>query len=466
MQESIETLVSRAQAHRNAGENIAAINLWREIVKRAPDNLVYQHNFAAALGDAGFSGEAAKVAGAAIDAGLDRPETHLVYARALSGIQKNEEAESAYRQVIAKTPGDAIVHRELSQLIWMRTGDATKAEEGLRNAIAAHPDDLALQIMLGEVRGQMGDPQGQFALMKGLADRTGQNPQVCHFAARAAMSAGAYSVALDYGRIASTAAPDEDEPAAVFVTALLANGDAKEASRRIDVLRARRPENQYFIALQATAWRLLGDDRYQVLYDYDGMVFSAPLDTPRGWSGLKAYLDELSGALNDAHSSREHPFFLSVRHGSQIPSITKFENPAMRAFSEAVRGPLEGYLAHIGEGKDPLRTRNLGGYALVDAWSVSLPPAGYHVNHVHPAGWLSSACHLEPPADDPENPHAGWLKFGEPGCATTPVLGAERLVKPTAGTMVIFPSYMWHGTERFSKGAARLTVAADFLPTR
>lgn len=464
MTERIEDMVARAQAFRAAGRNADAIAAWRDVVARAPQTLTYQHDLAAALGDEGRNAEAAEFARKAIANGLDHPSTHLVYARALSGILCLEEAEAAYHRVLSKKPDDPVVHRELAQAIWMRTGDGAAAEGAIIAAIQQQPSNLGLQIMHAEIKGQMGDTEGQFVILNDLAVKSGRNPQICYFAARAAQSHKKFTEALDYAKAASAAAPDQDDVTAVLVAALLANGDAAGALPVIERLRERQPANQYYIALQATAWRLTGDDRYHAIFDYDAMTYAAPLDTPPGWSGLDAYLEDLRTALTDAHCYRAHPFFLSVRHGSQIASITKAENLAMQAFAVAIRGPLEAYIERLGTGDDPLRSRIKGGFQLLDAWSVLLPPDGFHVNHVHPAGWLSSACHIDPPSTDPENPHAGWLKFGEPGCDTTPSLPPERFIQPQAGHMVIFPSYMWHGTERFSKGAARLTVAADMAP--
>lgn len=464
MSERIENLVARAQSLRAAGRNADAIEAWREVVARAPETLTYQHDLAAVLGDEGRNAEAADIARKAIANGLDHPSTHLVYARALSGIFRLEEAEAAYHQVLSKNPDDPIAHRELAQAVWMRTGDAQAAERTILAAIRRQPSNLGLQIMHAEIKGQMGDTKGQFAILNDLAMKTGRDPQISYFAARAALSHKKFLAALDYAKTASAAAPEQDDVTAVFVAALLANGDATGALPVVERLRGRQPANQYFIALQATAWRMTEDDRYHAVFDYDAMTYAAPLDTPPGWSNLDAYIKDLREALGDAHCYRAHPFFLSVRHGSQIASITKTENPAMRAFAVAIRGPLEAYIERLGTGDDPLRSRIKGGFQLLDAWSVLLPPNGFHVNHVHPEGWLSSACHIDPPSADPENPHAGWLKFGEPGCDTTPSLPPERFIQPKAGHMVIFPSYMWHGTESFSKGTARLTVAADMAP--
>jgi ectoine hydroxylase-related dioxygenase (phytanoyl-CoA dioxygenase family) len=56
------------------------------------------------------------------------------------------------------------------------------------------------------------------------------------------------------------------------------------------------------------------------------------------------------------------------------------------------------------------------------------------------------------------------MQVGEPGLVTQPPLAAEHFVKPEAGTLVLFPSYMWHGTIPFRGETPRLAVAFDVLP--
>jgi hypothetical protein len=58
----------------------------------------------------------------------------------------------------------------------------------------------------------------------------------------------------------------------------------------------------------------------------------------------------------------------------------------------------------------------------------------------------------------------GWLSFGEPGIPTAPALPAEHFVKPEPGVLVLFPSYVWHGTTPFHGEGVRLTAAFDVSP--
>jgi hypothetical protein len=43
-------------------------------------------------------------------------------------------------------------------------------------------------------------------------------------------------------------------------------------------------------------------------------------------------------------------------------------------------------------------------------------------------------------------------------------MAAEHFVKPKPGRLVLFPSYMWHGTVPFTTDEARMTIAFDAVP--
>jgi hypothetical protein len=96
---------------------------------------------------------------------------------------------------------------------------------------------------------------------------------------------------------------------------------------------------------------------------------------------------------------------------------------------------------------------------------VRLRPNGFHADHVHPEGWLSSAFYVDLPQTMANAVgREGWLMFGQPGVRTEPALGAEHFIEPEPGLLTLFPSYMWHGTVPFSGDRPRLAVAVDILP--
>jgi hypothetical protein len=80
-------------------------------------------------------------------------------------------------------------------------------------------------------------------------------------------------------------------------------------------------------------------------------------------------------------------------------------------------------------------------------------------------GWISSAYYVAVPdaAGDAEAKQ-GWIKFGEPNFDARLPDAVKRAVQPKPGRLVLFPSYMWHGTVPFHSDAARTTIAFDVVP--
>lgn len=123
-------------------------------------------------------------------------------------------------------------------------------------------------------------------------------------------------------------------------------------------------------------------------------------------------------------------------------------------------------MADIGKGVDhPLTIRNSGEYRFNGCWSVKLTGGGRHVNHIHSEGWISSAYYASVPAETQSGEgKAGWIKFGEPPFVTAPEAPPQKWIQPEAGLLVLFPSYLWHGTEPISEGATRITAPFDVVP--
>ena len=84
--------------------------------------------------------------------------------------------------------------------------------------------------------------------------------------------------------------------------------------------------------------------------------------------------------------------------------------------------------------------------------------------HFHSKGWLSSACHIELPSVVDGDGKEGWLAFGAPAFEGVQPLPPDHYEKPQPGRLVLFPSYMWHGTVPFSGTESRLTIAFDVVP--
>ena len=462
-----EFLAAWANILRMAGRDEEVLEVQRRAVALYPGSGVAHHNLGATLGDLHDYAPAADSARMAMERGQTGPATWLVLARALEGLGRADAAIDAYREALRQAPAHAEAGRELAQTIWMRTGDVAAAGQHLTELIRSHPDELMHVGSLAKLYDTAGDPAGALDLLHSAMARQGaRRPELIVQAADLALKMGQADQALSLAREADALQPSEHRILVSLVDALLATGDAEGAQEVCERLLARDPDDQMVLARAATAWRLVRDPRCYDLYDYDKYVQAYKISPPEGWASLSAYLGDLSAALLRLHAHVQHPFDQSLRGGSQTTlNLKATDEPAIKAFFSAIDAPIREHMQKLAADTEGMGRHTTGAYSVVGAWSVFLRPNGFHVDHIHPMGWISSAFYIDLPPEEPDDPHAGWIKFGEPGVKTWPELGPEHYVKPEPGLLVMFPSYMWHGTAPFRTGDRRLTIAFDLHPT-
>ena len=441
-----------------------ALALYGTAAQRFPANGFALHNLAATLGDLGRHARAAEVARAALRTGLDAPETWLVLARATQGAGDLQEARRAYAEVLRRQPGMLPAQLEAAQLIWMTTGHQADALRAVDEALRRPGADPMLCMVKAQALEFMGDGPAALAALAAPVASPGCSAPLLAYASHLAAQAGDTTEGLHLAQRAVQAAPGDPGALQALARARLAVGDARGAMGILESLLQRCPNDQHLLALVAVAWRLLGDPRYPLLYDYGRFVLAQPLDVPPGWSDLPGYVAALAAELKSAHLFHTHPFGHSLRQGSQMPDVLRRTSPAIAAFPQALRGPLNAYLTRIGRGDGPFLARNTGQVALAGSWSVWLRPGGHHVDHVHQEGWISSACYVELPDAIGSGDRQGWLRLGRPGTVLAQELAAEHWIRPEPGLVAFFPSCMWHGTEPFSGDERRLTMAFDLVP--
>lgn len=458
-------LVNHASALATLGRPEEAAASCSRAVAIQPRNADAVQLLASMLLTLGREAEGEAVLRKALAIGVDGVGLRMALGKALWDQGRGEEAEAVYREIADRAPFHAEAQRALANLIWMRTGDAAVARAPLDAAIAAYPGEEALHVMRAELLHSVGDAAGAYAALAHLAGCGGLALRLT--AARLALPIDpAFAERQALSLVASS--PSAAAPLAVLGEAQLALGKAADAAATAHRLVCAAPTDQLALALQATAWRLQGDERERSLNDYGALVRSYTLAPPPGWPDLPAFLGDVALALERLHVATAHPIGQSVRGGAQTTrDLLRVDDPAIRALFQAFDGPVRAYIADLGQGDDPLRRRAAGDYAFSGAWSVRLRSGGgRHANHVHPDGWISSAFYVRLPSGvgDADDGREGWLTFGEPGTPTSPPLGAAHAVAPRTGRLVLFPSYLWHGTLPFCGEGERLTVAFDIVP--
>ena len=449
----------------SVGRKNDAETVLRRWMAKDPGNRDAALRLAAVLSDNGKALEAETVVRTIVRGGEDA-DVAFVLGRALLEQARFDEAETQFRKVIRARPDHQIAHGNLMELVWMRTGDVHEASREIDKVLRASPDLQGLRVTKARLLTSARLPKEALAEIDAGLRLAPSAPGLLAAAATIALDVDG-TRALDYASRLHAVAPHDRTAQVAVGNASLATGRAREALVIAEALHDADPTDGRALAMKADALRMLGDPGYRELLDYQHLVRAESIDVPAGWAGLDTYLSELVADLERAHTLCAHPIGNSLREGSQIqlaPQHSPFAS--IRAFPQAIDGPIRRYLQAIGTGSDPMRKRNTGRYGISGMWSVRLRPHGFHVNHYHPEGWISSACYLHLPRAVEQAGGEGWLQFGESAFPTNPLLEPEYFVRPVPGLLVLFPSYMWHGTVPFS-GAPddrRLTIAFDVVP--
>jgi tetratricopeptide (TPR) repeat protein len=453
-------------AYAALGRQGDAVAFYRQRLAQAPQDPVAGHMLAVALNAARQPKEAEQVARATLVRQRPTAALHYTHALSLLSLERVDEGERALRECIALAPRHAEAHDRLAQLIWMRGGDIAEATRALAEVVERFPQDDALRGARAALLQGAGDARGAYAC---LAERAAQPNAPPNLLIRAGLAALDFApgTALDLAERVLRAQPANHTARKLLCAACLGVGEGARALNESVTLLSATPDDQYLIAMQTTALRLLNDARYEGLCDYDRMVLSTRLETPSGWPDLASFLAELAAHLATLHNPHGHRLlYQSLRGGTETTQdLSRSEDPIIQALFAAFEAPIANYRAHIGAGPDPLRRRNRGAVRYNGGWSVRLHSAGYHTSHVHPRGWISSAFYIQLPDSMTTRPGGeGILSFGAPGMLTMPALEPEFSVRPEVGLLVLFPSYFWHGTLPFASPQARLTVAFDAVP--
>lgn len=437
---------------------------YQQAITVDPGHATAHHNLGALLSQMERAEEALAALNRAQSLGVAGFELAFNRGRTLTQLYRTTEAEQAFAAAVALNPRHAEAQLNLARLRYMRQ-DPDFARD-IAAAAAANRGDPASQLLHGIVLWRSGDLQRAEGILRDLLAGQGPNPDVRCALAQVLHEAGRLQEAESEAMEAATAKPQDPKVVETLVVILLSRGRPDDAVPFIRAQRSRYPDDQGWIAYEATAARLLGQASYRELYDYTRLVRTYDLQPPPGWASMDELNAALREALNARHPFANHPLDQSLRNGSQTArNLLTESDPAIQAVMRAFEAPIQDYRQAMGTDRaHPLSMRNRGATRFAGAWSVQLRREGFHVNHIHPQGWISSAYYVSVPDEVHDvSLMSGWIKFGEP---RYPVPGAqpELFIKPRPGRLVLFPSYMWHGTNPIHGPKLRTSIAFDAVP--
>lgn len=459
-------LAVKALALKNAGRIAESVALFEQAVAADPTRPLTRHNQAVALRAASRFDEACEAYAEAERLGMRGAQFHANWAAAALEAGHVEDAAQLYRKALAQDPShrealaglarleieyhgeaDAFAHyREAvaakgysadAYLEWidalMRNNRPREAVEIAGQAVGRHPDHPKLRTLHPYLTGMTGEPGPSLDELEREAKRRPDD-----------------TFLMDSIQVLAIRAQRWDR-----------------AEELLQHQLAREPENQIIWAKLSLIWRLLDDPREHWLCDYDRLVMVTDVPSPDGLLKSSDYARSMEATLDPLHRALHAPGDQTLRGGTQSSSsLFERPDPEIQQFRKAILLAANDMVAGLPDDPThPFLGRKSAHLDVVGSWSVRLRSGGHHVSHVHHEGWMSSAYYARLPrsSEEAQERHEGWIHFGVPPENYGIELAPRRIVQPQPGRLVLFPSYMWHGTIPFSDGD-RLTAAFDFQP--
>lgn len=442
-----------------------AMEAFEKAVELRPDYADAHHNLGVCKRLKQYPEEALEHYKKAQELGLDRPELHHNMGNAYIDIQLADPAIDAYREALRRNPADIDTHKNLNSLLWQQD-QLDEYLASYRDVLAQDPEAEPLRIAYAAALNQSGSHEtAEEVLREGL--QYSQSGEIKSQLAYTLEEQGRWDEALLVHEGAVKTPGARPNHLISYGRALLACQKPDQALEQIKQGAASTPFNQRSLAYLGLCWRMLGDERDNLLNDYESMVVPYDLPMPDGYSSAAEFNERLQKALEPLHIGLRHPAEQTLRGGSQTSgNLFDRRDPEIQALVASLRPCIEDYIGRFPQMPEhPLYMRRTGQYDFNASWSVRLVDCGFHTMHTHPLGWISSAYYVQVPAVVAEDDrHGGGIKFGEPDIDIGEAGTARRQIQPTAGRLVLFPSYMWHGTVPFNSDEPRMTAPFDVVP--
>lgn len=452
-----------ALLHRK-GDNEDALKALNAALPGAGGSFEYWYYRGTVLHALRRHGEAASAFRKGLEIAPRRFEAQYALAGSLAAAGREEDAITAYRTTIEMAPGYVPAHREFNKLAHAMGQDVLQAQS---YAFARSQVGDAPELLLAEADLVLRFNQTEHArtLLTRSREKFGDGAPLANAMGRALNLESRLEEAEEEFHRAIEMQPGEITHRHELAAVLLRAGRFDAARSVLLEAHALAPQDQVVLAYLTLAYRHTGDSRLAGIFAPEKFIREYHIPTPTGFRDAGDFNRALSADLERLHTRRVEPIDQTLRGGSQT-AAELFEHPSREIglLRDAIREAVANYIAHLPQDDThPFLSRKADGFEFSGSWSCRLRSGGFHTNHVHDKGWISSAYYVALP-DAVAVDGQGSLTFGQSRFRLDGDDRVEAKIQPQVGKLVLFPSYYWHGTQAFVGADPRLAVAFDVLP--
>ena len=379
----------------------------------------------------------------------------------------SQGAVAALGKAVELDPLYLEAHENLKKVRWFR-GEHDQVDDSFRAAVERMPDSARAHHNLGAALLVSNDYAGAEKALLRAAQLQPELGDAFHGLGKAYHHLDRLEESIAAHQRAVACAPGNALFREEFGATLIRAGEYQRAVSELRTGHQLQPRRSTILAFLSIALNESGDPSVDELVDYEKYVRVARIAIPRGYDSLEAFNADLHEELQSHYHNPYPPMDQTMRGGTQTPN-NLFQNPSglVRVLKEQISEVVRQFIDDLEPDRDHPFLRFINPeFVFTGVWSTIIKESGYDRSHVHNEGWMSGTYYAKVPDFDEAqlSEHDGCIQFGEPHrMYASERNGIRRIIAPQVGTVVLFPSYYWHGVQKFDRNGVRHSVSYDLI---
>ena len=376
-----------------------------------------------------------------------------------------DKARSLYKQVLEAVPTHPDAFHLLGVLA-LQSGDPQTAVRLIRKAIGHLDNKADYHANLGLALSALGQPETAMAAYERALQLDPAHANAHYNLGSTQRMQGRLPEAIASLERSLALDPTASEVRANLAALYLQHNEPERALTQCVVCLETNPRDRLAIAYKAVALQSMKDwEQSRFLLDLDVLVSTRTIEVPAGFDTLASFNLALAQHIQRHPSLGSEQSAKATRNGLQTGDLLTAPKGPFANFETLVNRAVTQYLENLpADERHPYLAGHPKTWRL-DVWGVVLACAGHQTAHMHAGGWVSGVYYVDLPTAVDEQGPEGWIEFGRPPEELGTVCDSEvRKIRPEAGKLILFPSYLFHQTVPFTSNEPRISVAFDAIP--